>query len=98
MMTQTAAAPIAFTSAGEAIFAAQSVAPGQPQPLGVLADGRPVWAVAPGAGPAGQPQPLGVLSDGRFIFGPGVVAADTKPLWKKKRVLIPAGFMALVVV
>lgn len=97
-MTQPRPQPLAHTRDGQPIFPAFAVPAGHAQPLGVMADGRPVWPIGAGSVPHGQPQPLGVLADGQFLYARtnASLANKGKPLWKKKRVLIPAGLVGFL--
>lgn len=98
-MTQsTGLETVAITSDGQPIFPAAMVAPGSPQPLGVLPDGQPVWPVPYGTVPPGGPVPYGLTSEGAPVWAKAAARVDSRPGWKRKRVLIPAGVFALFVV
>lgn len=90
--------PIAVTSDGQPIFPASDVPAGSAQPLGVFVSGQPVWPVPSGAVPPGSPVPFGITSDGAPVWANPATRLDSRPTWRKKRVLIPAGIFALFVI
>jgi len=97
IMNQPVGGPIAFTVDGQPIFAAPIVPLGSAQPIGVFGNGEPVWAVAPGNVPPGSARPYGITSAGAAVWAKPVPGLDSRSIWQKKRVLIPAGVFMLFV-